>query len=64
MSFVMKKVESQIQDQILIQFIPEEFPLYHDLLLYGNLLQKRVRELITALPLMSYMAFEMLGSNS
>ena len=28
------------------------------------LLQKRVRELITALPLMSYMAFEMLGSNS
>ena len=36
MSFVMKKVESQIQDQILIQFIPEEFPLYHDLLLYGN----------------------------
>lgn len=36
MSFVMKKVESQIQDQMLIQFIPEEFPLYRDLLLYGN----------------------------
>ena len=32
----MKKVESPIQDQILIQFIPEEFPLYLDLLLYGN----------------------------
>ena len=28
------------------------------------LLQKRVRELKTALPLMSYMAFELLGSNS
>lgn len=36
MSFVMKKVESQFQHQILTQFIPEEFPLYHDLLLYGN----------------------------
>ena len=36
MSFIMKNLESPIQDQISILFIPEEFPLYFDFLLYGS----------------------------
>lgn len=36
LSFVMKKLESQIQDQILIRLIPAEAPFYLNFLSYSN----------------------------
>ena len=57
----MKNLESPVQDQIAILIIPEEFPLYLDFLLYNSSFAERMRELKTALPLMSHMIFVTLG---
>ena len=64
LSFIMKNLESQIQDQIWIWLIPAEAQFYLNFLSYSNSCAEKDEGIKSSITSHDDMAFGTLGSNS